>query len=67
LPKGNRIITGVVGGGDPFDIPVKNAGSDVYRIVIQPYMDAIPPNPDPTGLSFTATSDIGGFCTTTVN
>jgi hypothetical protein len=74
LPKGNRIITGVVdrngngfGGADdygPFNIPVKNPGSDVYRIVIQPF-----PNPNPTeGASvFKATSDLGGECTITVN
>jgi hypothetical protein len=63
LPKGNRIITGVVDGGDPFIIPVKNPGSDVYRIVIQPF-----PNPDPGPSSvFTATSDLGGMCTIPVN
>jgi hypothetical protein len=72
LPKGNRIITGVIDiDGDGFDgaddydvgtIPVKNPGSDVYRTVIQP-------DPDPTeGTSvLKATSDLGGECTITVN
>lgn len=63
LPKGNRTITGVVGDGTPFNIPVKNPGSDVYRTVIQPY----PGTADPTGLPFTATSDLGGTCTIPVN
>ncbi len=74
LPKGNRIITGVIdingdgfGGPDDYDvgiIPVKNPGSDVYRIVIQPFPD---PNPIVGTSVFRATSDIGGMCAIPVN
>jgi hypothetical protein len=74
LPKGNRIITGVIdidgdgfGGADDYDvgtIPVKNPGSDVYRIVIDPFPD---PNPTEGTSVLQATSDLGGMCTITVN
>jgi hypothetical protein len=73
LPKGNRTITGVIdingdgfGGADDYDvgtIPVKNPGSEVYRIVIEPFPD---PNPTEGTSVLRATSDLGGECTITV-
>lgn len=63
LPKGLRTITGTVDGGAPFTIPVKTAGSALYKVVIRPY----PGSASPVGSTFTATSDLGGICTRTIN
>lgn len=55
-PDGSRTIEGSVDGGTSFSIPVNANNTSNYRTVLRPY------SPSPVGLSFTATSDLGGTC-----